>query len=133
MRLPISRTASPSSLTSLILFLLTPLISSLILPLSQLILAPCYISGLIPLTASPSSTPIALMGILQSLGSQPAPIRLMSIPWSTLPFAMNASALLTTLMVVTNWLSSYLLILSLCLHGSPIGPFILSPSHFSYK
>jgi hypothetical protein len=36
----------------------------------------------------------------------------MFIPWNILPFATNASALLTTLMVVTNELSSHLLILS---------------------
>jgi hypothetical protein len=111
-RLLIPRTALLLSLSSLILFLLTPLISSSVLLLSQLILAPYYVLGLIPLTASPSSTPIALTGILQSFSSQPDPTRLMPIHWSIQPFVMNMFALLTTLMVVTDWLSSYLLILS---------------------
>jgi hypothetical protein len=74
---------------------------------------PCYAIGHISLTASLSSAPTVLIETLQSFGSQPGPIRLMSIPWSILPSAMNASALLTTLMVVTNKLSSYLLTLSL--------------------
>jgi hypothetical protein len=100
---------SPSSLISFPHNLLT---FSLVLLPSQLILAPCYIPGLIPITASLSSTPIILTETLQSSGSQPGPIRLMPIPWSTLPFATNTSALLITLMVVTDWLSSYLLILS---------------------
>jgi hypothetical protein len=101
-RLLIHRTALLLSLTSLIPFLLIPLTSSLALPLSQLILAPYYILGLIPLIISSSSAPIKLTGILQSFSSQPNPIRLMPAPWSTLPFATNVSALLTTLMAVID-------------------------------
>ena len=79
MRLPILRIASLSSLSSQIPSLLTPLISSPILPLSQLISVPYYILGLIPLTASLSSAPIIQMETLQSFGLQPGPIRLTSI------------------------------------------------------
>jgi hypothetical protein len=105
-------TALPSFLTSLIPFLLTPLIFSLAFPLNPLISHPCYALGHISLTTLLSSIPIALTETPQSFGSWPGPIRLTPIPWSTLPFATNVSVLLTTPMVVTNELSSYLLILS---------------------
>jgi len=111
-RLLIPGTALLSSWTSPIPFPLTPLISSLTLPLNLFLLLPCYALGHIPLTASLSSTPIVLMETPQSYGSQPGPTRLTSMPWSILPSAMNTSALLTTLIVVTNELSSYLLTLS---------------------
>ena len=113
MRLPIPGTASLLSLSSLILSLLTLLISSLVLLLNQLISAPYYVLCLILLTTSLSSTLIVLTETPQSFGSQPRLIRLTRIPWSILPFVTNMSALLTTLIVVTNELSSYLLILSL--------------------
>jgi hypothetical protein len=105
-------TVLPLSPNSLILFPLIPLISSPVWPLSQLTLAPCYIPGPIPLIALLSSTLIVLTETLQSFGSWPRLIRLIGILWNTLAFAMNTSALLTTLMVVTDWLSSYLLISS---------------------
>jgi hypothetical protein len=94
-------TVLQSSPSSLILFQLILLISSPILPPSQLSCTPCYILGHIPLTASLSSTLIALTETLQGSSSQPGLIRLICIPWST-PFVMNTSALPTTLMVVTN-------------------------------
>jgi hypothetical protein len=61
-------TALLLSLTSPILFLLTPLTSFHVSPQSQLILAPYYVLGPIPLTTSPSSDLITLMGIPQSSG-----------------------------------------------------------------
>jgi hypothetical protein len=88
------------------------LISSLTLLPKLPLSLPCYALGHIPLTASLSSVPIILMGTSQSFGSHPGPTRLMSILWNILPSVMNTSVLLTTLMVVTNELSSYLLILS---------------------
>ena len=102
-------TALQSSLTSPIPFLLTLLISSLALPLSPSTSNPCYALGPIPPTVSLSSALIILMETPQSLGSWLALIKPMFTPWSTLPSATNMFALLTTLMVVTNKLSSYLL------------------------
>ena len=102
-----------SSLTSPILFLLTPLTSSPALPQNLLVFLPYYALGHIPLIASLSSTPIVLTGIPQSFSLHLILMRLTPIPWNTPPFAMNASALLITLMVATDWVSSYLLILSL--------------------
>jgi len=93
----IPRTALPSSLTSPILFPLTLLISSLIFPLNHLTFSPCYALGHIPPINLLNSAPTILMGILQSSSSQLVPTRLMCTPWSTLPFAIDASALLTTL------------------------------------
>ena len=105
-------TALLLSLTSLIPFLLTPLTSSLALPQNLLTLVPYYALGHIPLTTSVSSAPIILMGIPQSSSLRLILIRLMPIPWNIPPFATSMSALLITLMVVTDWLSSYLVILS---------------------
>jgi hypothetical protein len=112
MRLLIPGTASLSSLTSPTPFPLTLLTFSLALPQNPLVLLPCYALGHIPLTASLSSALIVLMETLQSFGLHLGPTRLTSIPWNTPPFAMSVSVLLTTLMVVTNELSSYLLSLS---------------------
>jgi len=112
MKLLILRTALPLSLTFLIPFPLTPLISSLMLPLKPSLSLHCYALGHTPLTTLVSSTPIVLMKTLWSFGLQLGPIRLMFIPLNTLPSVTSISALLTTLMVVTNELSSYLLILS---------------------
>jgi len=109
---PTPGTVLPLSPTSLTPFPLTPLISSLIFPLNLSILLHCYTLGHIPLTASLSSALIILMGTPQSFGLWPGPTRLTSIHWNTLPSVMSVSALLTTLMVVTYKLSSYLLILS---------------------
>jgi hypothetical protein len=109
---PIPRTALLSSLTSLILFLLIPLIFSLALPLNPFASLPYYVLGHIPLTASLSSAPTILMETPQSFGSWPGPTRPTFVPWNILPSFTNVSALLTTLMVVTNELSSYLPILS---------------------
>jgi hypothetical protein len=92
--------------------LLTPLISFLMLPLKPSLSLHCYALGHTPLTSLVSSTPIVLMETPQSFGLQLGPIRLTSIPLNTLPSVTSISALLTTLMVVTNELSSYLLILS---------------------
>ena len=92
--------------------LLTPLISSLMLPLKPSLLLHCYALGHTSLTTLVSSTPIVLMETPWSFGLQLGPIRLTSIPLNTLPSVTSISALLTTLMVVTNKLSSYLLILS---------------------
>jgi hypothetical protein len=109
-KLLIPGTALLLSLTSLILFPLTPLTSSPALPQNQLVLVPYYALGHIPLTASLSSAPIVLMETLQSFRSRLVPIRLMLIPWSILPFAMNMSALLITLMEATDGLGgSYLI------------------------
>jgi len=105
-------TVLPLSLTSPIPFPPTLLISFLALPLNLSIFHPCYALGHIPLTASLSSALTILMGTPQSSSSWPGPTRLTSIPWNIPPSATNASAPLTTLMVVTNELSSYLLILS---------------------
>jgi hypothetical protein len=101
------------SLTSLTLFPLISLTSSPALPQNPLVLLPYYALGHIPLTTSLSSTPIILMGTPQCLGSCLVLIRLMSIPWSTPPFATSVSVPLIALTVVTNELSSYLLIFSL--------------------
>jgi hypothetical protein len=125
-------TALLSSLSSLIPFLLILLISLLAFPQNPSVLFPCYALGHIPLTASLSSTPIVLTGILQSFSSWPDPTRLMSIPWSTLPSATNVSALLTTLIVVINELSSYLLILSFISMDLLLIPFFIIPLCFSY-
>jgi hypothetical protein len=76
-------------------------------------LIPFYILGLILLIALLSSVPYALIVIPQSFALHLTLTRLMLTPSSTLPSAVNPFALLTTLMVVTNELSSYLLILSL--------------------
>jgi hypothetical protein len=111
-RLLIPGTALLLSLTSLILFPLTPLTSSPALPQSLLVLLPYYALGHIPLTTSLSSDPIILTGTPQSFGLHLVLIRLTPIPWNTPPFATNMSVLLITLMVATDWLSSYLLILS---------------------
>ena len=111
-RLLIPGTALLSSLISLIPFPLILLRFSLISPLNLSISSPCYALGLILPTASLSSTLMVLTETPQSLGSQLAPIRPMSILWYTLPFVTNMSALLTTHMVVTSRLSSYLATLS---------------------
>jgi hypothetical protein len=113
MKPPIVGTALLSSLTFLILSLLIPLISSLTLPLNPSILLSYYVLGHIPLTILQSSAPTILTGTLQSFSSWPNPTKPIPIVWNLLPFATNVSALLTTLRVVTNKLSSNLLILSL--------------------
>jgi hypothetical protein len=121
-------TALLSSLTSLIPFPLIPLISSPTLPQNLLTLLLYYALSHIPLTASLSSIPTELIGTLQSFSLHLVLMRLTSIPWNTLPSATNISALLITLIVATNGLSSYLLTVSYLpyLYGSPMDPFSLS-------
>jgi hypothetical protein len=96
-------------------------------------LEPFYAPGHTLLIVLPSSIPFVLMVFPQNFGLPLTLTRPMLTPLSMLPFAINPSALLTTLMVVTNKLSSQLLILSylLDLHRSLIDPFFLLPPYVS--
>jgi hypothetical protein len=131
-RSPIPGTALLSSLTSPIPFPLIPLISFLALPQNLLTLLLYYALGHIPLTASLSSIPTELTGTPQSFGLHLVLMRLISIPWNTPPSAINVSALLITLIVATNGLSSYLLILSPLSPWISYGSLLIVPMCFSY-
>jgi hypothetical protein len=126
-KLLVLRIALPLPPTSPIPSPLTLLISFLTSPLNHLVSSPCYALGHILPTASLTSTPIILMGTPQSSSLWLIPTRLMLIPWSILPFVMNTSTLLTTLMVVTNELSSHLLILLFISMDLLLFPVLLFP------
>jgi hypothetical protein len=112
MRLSTCGTVSPSSLTFLIPSWPTLLISYPTLLLNLSVFNPFFTLGHILPIASLTSTPIVWMVTLLDSGLQLSLIRLTSIALNTQPSATSVSAPLTTLMVVTNELSSYLLILS---------------------
>jgi len=91
---------------------LIPSISFLALPLNPLPFAPLCTVGHILLTVLPTSIPNALMETPQSSGLPLEGILLTLIPWNTRPSVESTFALPTSLMAVTDWLSSYLAILS---------------------
>jgi len=112
MRLLTAGTALLWSLTSLMSSQLILLISFHALPLNQLPFGPLCAIGPILLIALSNSAPDALMETPQSFGLPLEGTLLTLIRWNTRPSVESTFARPISLMVVIDWLSSYLLILS---------------------